>query len=156
MNYSRALYAHLLRCAAEDAEEHFTEGVDWRALFQRYAEGSERDVSEPGWTRVWSCIRNGKVVAHASLLDMGDDQCVAGQINVERPYRGWRIAGALNEARFAWLDLHQKILVGPVARGNDTAFHAWRRAGYQFSYYDSDTGSVWLSRHPRRLGKCQV
>jgi hypothetical protein len=76
------------------------------------------------------------------------DGIVAGQINVERPYRGSHWVKDLQRARFQYLDANGLTLLGPVTMGNDRSFHNCRKQGFQVMNFDPETQTTWMARLP--------
>lgn len=140
---------HLRRHEKENETEKFSGAP--AGTFERFytKEARAKPLTEPGWCRVWVYRFGGKVVAHASAFDVGEeDGVVYGHIGIEKPYRGWGIAKELQTARFAFLDEHNLTLVGSVALGNDHSFHGCRKAGYEFLRFDPHTQETVVYRPP--------
>ncbi len=144
------LAAHLARIEKENETEKFSHAPAGLMASIYTIENRRKSLSESGWCRLWFAVDGEKVVGHCSLYDLGEPDGVCfGTINVERPYRGQGIYGQLQARRFAFLDKHQLTLAGPVAFGNDVAFHAHRRAGYQYLRQCAETLAVWIYRPPQ-------
>ncbi len=151
-----ALLEHLARLEEENKTEKFSYAPIGTMANVYNVEARYKPITRPGWCRLWFAVDGETIVAHASLYSLGTPEedaegVVFGTINVERPYRSQGIYGKLQAKRFAFLDKHQLTLAGPVAFGNDSAFHAHRRAGYQYLRQCAETKAVWLYRPPAML-----
>lgn len=109
-----------------------------------------KPITVPGWSRVWPIERDGKVVAHASIYDLEQNDVVFGHIGIERPYRRQGIARVLQDMRFAFLDEHQLTLAGPIYAGNEVSLRGCLANGFEV-LPDRGDGKTWVYRHPRAM-----
>jgi predicted GNAT family acetyltransferase len=101
-----------------------------------------RHLCESGWARVWAVERDGHVVAHASVYDLGQGDVVFGHLGIQRPYRGQGIARELQAHRFAFLDDHGLTLSGAVAAGNQVSLTGCLSYGFAVASMNEAGGTV--------------
>lgn len=149
----KPLAAHLLRVEKENETEKFQSAPNgtFSRLYTRTARRKQLDT--PGWLRIWAVKVGTDIVAHASLycLEVPDDvadRICYGHISVEGPWRGHGLYGKLQAKRLGFCDRHGLTLVGAVAQGNDGAWFAHRKYGYQFLKIDPENKSIWIFRPP--------
>lgn len=145
------LLDHLLRHEQENEKERWARAPAG-TFGQIYTpENLAKSLRERGWCRLWVVPLDGKIVAHASLYDLGEpDGVVFGHVGIEHPYRKLRLAEELQALRLSFCDEHGLTLCGAVALGNDVSFHGSRRWGYEFLRFDPETSETWLFRSPRQ------
>lgn len=141
------LYEHFARHEAEAKVEKFMDVPDGELARISSPERLARAITEPDWTRIWYVERDGMVVGHATLYEVGQGDLVFGGIGVERPYRGQRIARILQRLRDAFLDRHQLTLVGPIFPGNDISLRGCLATGFVV-LPDQGDGKTWVCRYP--------
>lgn len=142
--------AHLRRHEAENLTDKFASAPPGTFEKTYTLANYRKRLDEPGWCRVWVIKDGEKIVAHASLYDLGEpDGVVFGHIGIERPYRHLGYAKPLNKRRLALCDKHNLTLCGAVAYGNDASFHGCRRVGFEFLRYDTKTRETWVYRPPQ-------
>lgn len=147
-DYLTQLYEHFARHELEAKEEGFMDVPEGEETRICSYERLERSLREPHWTRVWIVYRNGKVIAHASIYDLGaPDGVVFGHIGIEQPYRGQGIARELQASRFSFLDKHGFTLAGPISPGNDVSLRGCLANGFQV-LPDRGDGKTWVCRFP--------
>lgn len=145
--------AHLLRVEKENEIEKFTSTPDGTFAKLYTCARICRQLGTPGWLRIWVVKVGTDIVAHASLycLEVPDDvtdHICYGHISVEGPWRGHGLYGKLQAKRLGFCDQHRLTLVGAVAQGNDSAWFAHRKYGYQFLKIDPENKSIWIFRPP--------
>jgi hypothetical protein len=146
--------AHLRRHELENRTEKFA-SVPEGTFAEIYTRNAIRQqLGTPGWLRIWVIKVGQDIVAHASLYclqqpdDVSDRICY-GHIGIERPWRSRGLYGKLQASRLGFCDANGLTLVGAVALGNDNAWFAHRRYGYEFLKIDLESKSVWMFRPPR-------
>lgn len=139
--------AHLERHEAENAEEHFSPAPygTWAKVYTRAARCKR--IGQPGWCRLWGLRDGPRIVAHASLFDLGESDVVFGHIGIEKAYRGKRLVNVLQAKRFAFLDLHQLTLCGVVAHGNHVSMRGCLRQGFVVVREQED--GTLVARYPQ-------
>lgn len=145
------LLEHFARHEIEAEEEGFMNVPRGELSRVCSPERLAKPITVPGWTRVWTVVRDGKVVAHTSLYDVEQNDIVFGHIGIERPYRGRGIARVLQYLRFAFLDAHELTLTGPIYPGNDVSLRGCLASGFKV-LTDQGDGKTWVCRSPH--GQC--
>lgn len=141
------LSEHLERHEAEAAREGFSSAPRGTFAALYTPEAQARDLGQPGWCRLWTIERDGKIIAHASAYDLGEGDIVYGHLGIEAPYRGMRLAALLQGMRGAFLDAHRLTLCGAVAPGNLVSLRGCLKNGWKVLRMDPD-GSTWVYREP--------
>jgi RimJ/RimL family protein N-acetyltransferase len=141
------LAEHFTRHEFEAKEEGFMDVSDGELARIFAPEHLAKAVGEPGWSRIWTVGRDGRVVAHASTFDLGQGDIVFGHIGIERPYRGQGIAKELQRSRFAFLDEHGLTLTGAVFPGNAVSLRGCLANGFKI-LEDFGNGLTWVFRPP--------
>ena len=143
---SSNFWSHLANIERENETEKFTNGQP-RQFYTR--EGLHKRLHESGWCRIWTAKVDGRIVAHASLFDIGEpDRICGGMICVESAHRGQGIYTILQHMRLRYCDQHGLTLVGVVTEANQKAIAIHEKHGYTVLKYDPELKETWMMRAP--------
>jgi predicted GNAT family acetyltransferase len=145
--YLTQLYEHFVRHELEAKEEGFADAPEGEFARICSEENLGKSLREPGWSRVWVVTRNCRIIGHASVYDLGQEDVVFGHIGIERAYRGQGIAKELQASRFTFLDKHGFTLTGGISPGNHVSLKGCLQNGFEV-LPDRGDGKTWVYRDP--------